>query len=241
MYNALKIKGNERILIVAPHPDDETIGCGGILALYGSQCDVLLLTDGRLGKPEGSDYSEEQTANVRQAEFEAVMNYFHVRRYHELRAPDGALADNADAISGVDLREYDYVFVPNRNERHPDHKAAYEILKKNHKAQNAKGTLVEYEVWSPLIAANRFLDISTVMDSKVAGLVKYESQIASIDYGALVRGLNMYRGAPHHIVYCEAYYSEQMERDNWKQYLFLKLPICLRRQLIAIKRKLYKG
>lgn len=45
----LRIKESDRILIVAPHPDDETLGCGGILAKYGEKCDVLLITDGRLG------------------------------------------------------------------------------------------------------------------------------------------------------------------------------------------------
>lgn len=237
MYNALTIKENDRILIVAPHPDDETIGCGGILALYSSQCDVLLLTDGRLGKPEGSDYSEEKTAAVRQVEFETVMDYFHVRGHRELHIPDGKLGSRADVVAVIDLCEYDYIFVPNRNERHPDHKAAYEILKKLHKEQNAKGVLVEYEVWSPLIAANRFLDISKVMDSKIAGLVKYESQIASIDYEALARGLNMYRGAPHHVAYCEAYFLSEPEQSGLKQTIVGKMPIGLRRELSVIKKR----
>lgn len=237
MYNALNIKDSNRLLIAAPHPDDETIGCGGILALYGPQCDVLLLTDGRLGKPEGSDYSEEKTAAVRQAEFETVMDYFHVRSHRELRVPDNTLSANAVAVSEMDLREYDYIFVPNRNERHPDHKAAYEILKKLHKEQNAKGALVEYEVWSPLIAANRFLDISEVMDSKIAGLVKYESQIASIDYEALARGLNMYRGAPHHVAYCEAFFLAEPEQSGLRQTIVGKMPIGLRRELSAIKKR----
>lgn len=46
------IDKEDKILIVAPHPDDESIGCGGLLALYGKQCDVRLLTDGRRGKSE---------------------------------------------------------------------------------------------------------------------------------------------------------------------------------------------
>ena len=238
MYNALNIQESDRILIAAPHPDDETIGCGGILALYGPQCDVLLLTDGRLGKPEGSDYPEERTAAIRQAEFETVMDFFHVRSHRSLRVPDGTLSANADAVSAVDLREYDYIFVPNRNERHSDHKAAYEILKKLHKSQNAKGALVEYEVWSPLTAPNRFLDVSAVMDRKLAGLAKYESQIASIDYEALARGLNMYRGAPHHVAYCEAYDLPPTEQGGLKHAVAQKLPKGLRRELKGLKDRL---
>ena len=45
----MKINQDDKILIVAPHPDDESIGMGGFLSLYGPQCDVLLVTDGRKG------------------------------------------------------------------------------------------------------------------------------------------------------------------------------------------------
>ena len=45
----LVIKETEKILIVAPHPDDESIGTGGLLSLYSNQCDVIVMTDGRYG------------------------------------------------------------------------------------------------------------------------------------------------------------------------------------------------
>ena len=48
----VNFKKTDKILIVSPHPDDETIGCGGLLAKYGPQCDILMLTDGRLGNIE---------------------------------------------------------------------------------------------------------------------------------------------------------------------------------------------
>ena len=48
----LVIKETEKILIVAPHPDDESIGTGGLLSLYSNQCDVIVMTDGRYGNTE---------------------------------------------------------------------------------------------------------------------------------------------------------------------------------------------
>lgn len=236
MYNALNISSNQRILVVAPHPDDETIGCGGILALYGPQCDVLLMTDGRKGGPADGSQTEEETAAVRRAEFESAMALFHVRDHKELAIPDSTLKANKDRVTGMDLKAYDYIFVPNRNERHPDHKATYEIIMKLCKRQKSKAELLEYEVWSPIISANRFLDISQVMEKKIQGLTVYVSQVAELDYEALARGLNTYRGAPHHIAYCEAFYSEAVEKRNRKQAWFAKLPSGVRKLLLLGRR-----
>lgn len=235
MYPVLDIKESEKLLIVAPHPDDETIGCGGILSLYGPQCDVLLLTDGRRGIPEGSTFTQDETAAIRKREFLAVMDGFHVHGYRMLEIPDAELASHEQTVSGVDLTAYDRIFVPNCNERHPDHKAAYEIINRLCQKQKAKAEVIEYEVWSPIISANRFLDISSVMDTKIAGLQKYRSQTASIDYESFVKGLNMYRGTPHHVTYCEAYYSNTADQTGAKRLIARKMPKGLRRALSALK------
>ena len=42
----LTLNPDERILVVSPHPDDESIGCGGLLAKFYGKCDVHLVTDG---------------------------------------------------------------------------------------------------------------------------------------------------------------------------------------------------
>lgn len=236
MYNALNISENQRILIVAPHPDDETLGCGGILALYGPQCDVLLMTDGRKGGPADGSQTEEETAAIRKSEFELAMDHFCVHSYTELEIPDSTLRANKNKSPGVDLKVYDYIFVPNRNERHPDHRAAYDIIKRLCKRQKSKAVLLEYEVWSPIICPNRFLDISQVMEKKIQGLTAYVSQIAELDYEALARGLNTYRGSPHHIAYCEAFYSEAVEKRNRKQAWFAKLPSGVRKLLLLGRR-----
>lgn len=236
MYNALNISENQRILIVAPHPDDETLGCGGILALYGPQCDVLLMTDGRKGGPADGSQTEEETAAIRKTEFELAMDHFCVHSYTELEIPDSTLKAKKNKILSMDLKVYDYIFAPNRNERHPDHRAAYDIIKRLCKRQKAKAQLLEYEVWSPIVAPNRFLDISQVMNRKMAGLENYVSQTTELDYGALAKGLNAYRGAPHHIAYCEAFYSEAVEKHNRKQTWFAKLPSGVRKLLLLGRR-----
>ena len=66
----VEIRKEENIAIIAPHPDDEVIGAGGLLSAYPSQCTVILMTDGR----HGDSNIEPETLKVRRhAEFSAVM------------------------------------------------------------------------------------------------------------------------------------------------------------------------
>ena len=236
MYNALQIKNTDRLLIVAPHPDDETVGCGGLLARFGPQCDVLLLTDGRKGVPSDGSKSESETALIRKAELDAAAAFFGVGHVFALALPDSRLSEHAGAVSSFDLRPYDKLFVPNRHERHPDHAAAYRIIKKLAKKQRAKAELLEYEVWSPIASPNRFLDLSAEMEKKLEGIRLYRSQIRELDYEALATGLNGYRGAPHHIRFCEAFYSESVFRRERRQQQFSKLPGWTKKLVITLHR-----
>ena len=122
--------------------------------------------------------------------------------------------------------------MPNRHERHPDHAAAYRIIKNLAAKQRAKAELLEYEVWSPIAAPNRFLDVSDVMEQKLEGIRLYASQTQELDYEALSKGLNGYRGAPHHVGFCEAYYSEREACKARRKQRFARLPKWLRTILL---------
>ena len=54
------------VVVLAPHSDDETIGCGGTLARHvecGAQVHVIFLTDGRWGDGAGADRSQRRTVH----------------------------------------------------------------------------------------------------------------------------------------------------------------------------------
>ena len=59
----MKLKMNNRILVVAPHPDDEVLGCGGIIKKLSDQGDTVIVLIMTRGKKEL--YSEERILNVR--------------------------------------------------------------------------------------------------------------------------------------------------------------------------------
>ena len=205
----LHIKENDRILVVAPHADDETIGCGGILIKYASQADVLLLSDGRLGfNRNDSDASPEKTRLSRIQEFKSVMEALGVRKYTMLDLPNDEIYRNYSIVKQYDLREYDYVFVTSRFENSQDHRHTNFFIRKMLKAQHAKARLVEYEVWVPIPDATVILDVSDVIERKKELLSMYTSQLKCYDYVQFAYGLSLYRGGRFHRKNVEAFFVQ---------------------------------
>lgn len=76
------------ILVIAPHPDDEAIGCGGSICLHTSRGDrvaAAFLTSGELGLKH---LPREKAWSVREEEARAAADVFGLRRLHFLRQPD---------------------------------------------------------------------------------------------------------------------------------------------------------
>ncbi len=104
-----------RRLVVAPHMDDESLGCGGLLAKYPSECSVLVVTD---------------SGSTRAAEHENAMAVLGIRQSECLAYPDGRVHERtAELVRDLDealarLRP-DEVYLPYPS-LHQDHIAVYE-------------------------------------------------------------------------------------------------------------------
>ena len=114
----ITIDRGQRILIVAPQPDDETIGAGGLLSKYGPQYDVLVLTDGCNGIAPGTDSDQKTIVAVRKKEFVAVAGFFKINQFYFIDIPDQELKTNSSKVSCFDLSKYNVVFLPYRRETH---------------------------------------------------------------------------------------------------------------------------
>jgi len=188
-----------RILVLAPHPDDESIGCGGLLLKYPGQCDVVVLTDGRHGGLSGQD--ETETVNLRKSEFERTMAFAGVRKWVFLGVEDGKLSENFEKFAELDINGYDAIFCPAPGENHEDHACVYEFLLK----LKPQVQIFGYEVWSALGNPSHYIDISDVVEEKKRLIAFYESQVAQVDYVSKVIGLNCFRGM---LVYPAISYAE---------------------------------
>lgn len=191
-----------RALVLAPHPDDESIGCGGTIRRItrsGGTVDVVYLTDGAGGFREGDGASPRDVIELRatrRREGEVACQRLGVRKIEFFDAQDGELNRRLDLAPrlGALLRtgEYEVVFCPWPFDDHDDHRAAFRIWRA---ALTATPVAVEtwlYEVWSPLLA-NRVVDITAEVEAKREAIRAHESQLACRDYESVGLALARYR------------------------------------------------
>jgi len=143
-----------RLVIVAPHPDDEILGCGGLIATaVAAGYDVLLiaLTDGEAAYPEDRHWHPRALAPVRRAELVAAGRELGVQagQVIHLGFPDGQLRTHcheaANAVAAY-LQSTDAVFVTWRNDGHPDHEAAADAVALA--AEDTGAMRIEYPIWA---------------------------------------------------------------------------------------------
>lgn len=202
----LILNQNQKCLCLCPHADDESIGMGGLLSLYPKLFDIILLTDGRKGI---KDIPSEEAIKIREEEFKNALSAAGgVNDYKFLRVEDKKLLDSFDLFKTIDISEYDYIFVPNIIDQHPDHKAVSLLLKRlldDGAKIKPDLQICFYEIWSTLGLVNAFVDISDVIDFKKAMINCYKSQISQKDYEYHALGLNQYRGMFKDKKYVEAF------------------------------------
>ncbi len=209
-YEGQDLRG-ERLLVLAPHPDDEVIGCGGLLALHVHdlrRIRVVIVTDGSEAGDTPTRQEESRRGLSRLGEIEAEFLGFRDR---QLADEAGALTSRLRAI----LHDFkpDLIAVPSAVEIHPDHaalsRAFCELIQNDDSlfAALAVARVAFYEVSAP-IRPNVLVDITGVAESKYEAIRAHESQLALRDYVSYARGLNAYRAMtlPPETRFAEAYW-----------------------------------
>lgn len=196
-----KIKDTDKCLILAPHADDESIGCGGFLLKYSRNCSVIVLTDGSKCGYKNKD----EIIKIRQYEFKSAMEFIGVKNYMNLLIEDKKLKFNLKQLNRIKFSDYDYIFVPNKYENHIDHCCIFNKVK-NLLKFSPKTKIVCYEVWTPISKPNLFLDITDIADKKIELISLYKSQTKNRNYAKRIISLNYYRGMKDYVEYVEGYY-----------------------------------
>lgn len=191
-------------IVFSPHQDDETIGCGGMIALKRSQgipVKVVFLTDGRYG---GSDSLEqEQIIQYRQEEANSALNILGIEPSQRqfMNEADGSLAHLspgqrnlliAKLVEIIQSFEPQEVYVPHHHDGHPDHEETYSLVKSAIEILNMPIDLIEYPIWmlwrNPLSSQDIFhkntntyrLSISDLKEKKHQAIASYKSQTPNL-------------------------------------------------------------
>ena len=191
----------QHVLVVAPHPDDESIGCGGTIRRHlerGDDVRVVFLTSGERGIPGAIPDAARAT---RESEAAEALHVLGVEQWDFLRLPDlnlaGRLDDGALRVAQLlSTNRPDVIYLPHPQEAHPDHEAALPLVRQA-LTQIDNGLTVElrgYEVWTPMAVPSWAEDITDHMARKLRAVRCYRSQLATFHYDLAVRGLNQYRG-----------------------------------------------
>jgi LmbE family N-acetylglucosaminyl deacetylase len=202
----LKTPVGRRLLVVAPHPDDESIGAGGLLLAHRGLSETHIINvfngegGGRLSDSPWVDDPDYRSALVaaRRAELEAAGKVIGAASIHYLDLRDGITAPNMkdagrlrDVVRQV---QPDVVLLPWYLDNQRDHRVVNILYAWG--CGEVDCVVLGFEVWR-LCQPNAVLDISPWADEKVKLVKTYQTQTATIDYAAYVGGLARTRAFLH--------------------------------------------
>jgi len=209
-----------KILIIAPHPDDEVLGCGGTIAKYaknGSEVYLCVVTKGYT-----PDWSEEFLKN-RPKEIEKANKILGIKKTYFLDYPTVKL----DTIPQKELNEAiskvvnevkpDILYIPHKGDLNKDHRLVFEsslvaTRPANHKVKKILSyeTLSETEWGQPIevFIPNVYVDISETLGKKIEAMKAYGSELKQYPHPRsleIIETLAKKRGSEVGVKFAEAF------------------------------------
>ena len=212
------------VLVVAPHQDDEAIGCGGALCLQtrsGNRAAIVMLQDGADGF-EATGMNRQQMTEMRNEESRQAAKAAGLTEpplflnHASLAASVAQAAGQVRAI--IAERKVDVVFIPFVLDAHPDHRWANIILAEALKNVSWNVRVMGYEVWGMCIP-NVIVIIDDVIEDKKKMLSCFQWANTAVDYTHSTIGLNMFHSRMLGAGQCR--YAERFFEVPRKEYIEL--------------------
>jgi len=145
---------NASALVFAPHPDDEVLGCGGVIALKaqaGARVRVIVMTDGRAS--HRALIAEDELVRIRRAEAQEAgrqlgpgADYVFLG-FEDQRLSHGGHAACDRVVDIIDQFKPDEIYLPHRRDGVSDHVETNRIVRRAVDRLRRPVVLFEYPVW----------------------------------------------------------------------------------------------
>ncbi|WP_114418139.1 PIG-L deacetylase family protein [Marinospirillum perlucidum] len=218
------MQNTNRCLVIAPHPDDETLGCGGTILKLKAQGTVvhwLIVTtiDGVSGFPQ-------ERVHARAREIDAVKEAYGFNDVHHCSLPSAALdtlgkGELIGAVGNIIKNiKPERVYIPYRNDAHSDHAAVFDAAvaaTKTFRSPFVKA-IYAYETLSETdfglrpddlgFRPNLYEDISGYLDKKIEIMSLFDGEMGKFPFPRseeCLRALATLRGAQANCQAAEAF------------------------------------
>ena len=191
----------KKVLVIAPHQDDESIGCGGTLAKHtkaGGRLEIAFCTSGG----EKRMYEAKDAAKI----LGSRINHFLQFDIRSLYRNTSQLAERFTEL--FNRVKPEILFLPFMIDNHQDHVAISRAFSKAYKTKAVNCFVYAYSVWTTLIP-NIIVDISDQWETKKQAIECYKTQLSGRDYITMASSISKYWSVVKgkNTQYCEAFFK----------------------------------
>ena len=196
-----------RVVVVAPHPDDETLGCGGAIAHFRQhniRVQVLIMSDGTRSHPNSRHFPANELRKLRESEANEALKILGVSgdsvtflRWQDTAVPHPCCSLEerkfATAVEQCDLYlktcSPDLIFLPWQHDQHCDHQATWRIVQHCLQSWSQLPRQLVYSIWGdraaglaslPAGETGWRLDIRSVESLKRQAALAHRSQTTNL-------------------------------------------------------------
>jgi LmbE family N-acetylglucosaminyl deacetylase len=212
--------GNDTVLIIGAHPDDEVLGVGGSIAKHtavGDEVHILILTEGST-----QQYDDNTIVEQKRKEAKRCAEHLGVKKVHFGDLPDMRL----DSLPHVEVNAViericekinpDVVYTHSKREINQDHVEAHKSTLVATRPNSGVSTVLAYETPSSTdfsttvdgFNPDLYIDIEEYLDTKVEAFERYETELREFPHprsGEALRAIAKARGAASGAVAAEAF------------------------------------
>jgi LmbE family N-acetylglucosaminyl deacetylase len=231
MINGSPDRNGSKVLVVAAHPDDEILGCGGTiarLALEGREVHILICGEGISSRYERREEAPAAELDALRARARQASEIVHAKSVEVLEFPDNRFdtVPLLEIVKAIEARIHQWaprvLYVQHGGDLNIDHVQLFRAaltatrptqgnsVKEVYAFEVASSTEWSFQRFSPVFRPSCFVDISTTMDAKIAAMECYESEVQMSPHPRAADSLRAQARRWGSVIGCE--YAEPFEQ-----------------------------